>query len=376
MRLLINTSTLKGTGVSQVAISFINECRNFKENLYVVILSKSVAKGLKKETFPSNFVFEILNDFSFHPFSLVSNIKRLSDLENEYRPDCVFSVFGPSYWTPTTPHLMGYAYPHYIYKDSPFFNAVSMRYRGRLWVKEKFHSFFLRRNGQYYVAETKDVAQRLSRFLGISMERVFVVNNTCNHFFLDQHDFEKRLLPKKRDSEFRFLSLSTPYPHKNLQILNLIIPLINERNLPFDVKFVVTVPDVDFMNLFEESVVDRIINLGVLDVFDCPIAYLETDALFHPTLLECFSASYVEAMEMKRPILTSDLPFSRGICENAAIYFNAEDPNDVVDKISELLNTPSLYNDLVRRGTMRKATFPSAVRRAESYLEICKLISS
>ena len=57
MRLIINTTTLSGTGVTQVAVSFINECRNFPENEYHIFLSTSIKKEINQSNFSENFFF-------------------------------------------------------------------------------------------------------------------------------------------------------------------------------------------------------------------------------------------------------------------------------------------------------------------------------
>ena len=73
-----------------------------------------------------------------------------------------------------------------------------------------------------------------------------------------------------------------------------------------------------------------------------PMCTAQSDAMLLPTMLECFSASYPEAMVMKKPVLTSDLSFARSICGNAAIYFNPFDPADIADKIIGLVNDKTL----------------------------------
>ena len=55
---------------------------------------------------------------------------------------------------------------------------------------------------------------------------------------------------------------------------------------------------------------ERIEYLGKININQCPHLYVQSDAVFLPTLLECFSASYAEAMLMKKPIITSDLGFA------------------------------------------------------------------
>ena len=59
-----------------------------------------------------------------------------------------------------------------------------------------------------------------------------------------------------------------------------------------------------------------------MDITECPSLYEQADVMFQPTLLECFSATYPEAMKMQRPIVTTDIEFAHGLCGPAAHYYS------------------------------------------------------
>jgi len=92
--------------------------------------------------------------------------------------------------------------------------------------------------------------------------------------------------------------------------------------------------------------------------------------MFMPTLLECFSATYPEAMKMGIPIVTSDLPFARSICGDAAVYFDPMSPQSIGEAIYSLANNNSLYKEYIARGWKQLLTFESAKTRAQKYIEI------
>jgi glycosyltransferase involved in cell wall biosynthesis len=94
--------------------------------------------------------------------------------------------------------------------------------------------------------------------------------------------------------------------------------------------------------------------------------------MFLPTLLECFSASYAEAMAMKTPILTSDMGFAHTVCQDAALFFNPLNPNEIADKIISLADSPELQKELVKHGTERLQDFGTSEDRARQILEICR----
>ena len=374
MKLLINCSTLSATGVTQVATSFINECKFFTENDYHIFLSKTVSNQINESEFSSNFSFYLIENHPLYGLKGFKIRKKIRELEKEIKPDIVFSVFGPSWWTPNSPHLIGFAYPYIVYSESPYFTNFSLINKLKFNIQKLIHVYFLKRNGNYFVSETEDVSIRILKILKIKRENSYTVTNTCSSLFDEEICEESNILPIKKNNEFRFLSLCSLSPHKNLEILNKVIPLINEFNLDIDIKFILTVDQSKYENNFTELAKKHIHNIGRIEVKKCPQLYKECDALFLPTLLECFSANYPEAMKMKIPIITSNLPFAVGVCEDSALYFDPMDPADISIKIKQLIENKSIQLQLIERGKKRLRSFLTANERAEEYLNICKKI--
>lgn len=378
MKIIINTSTLIGSGVTQVAVSFLYECLKLKnENNYYVFLGNEVSKSIDRDQFDKRFIFF---DIKVKPLPLIGKgIKELffmKKLEREIKPHAVFSVFGPSWWTPSAPHLQGYAYPHYIFPESPFFNNISFKERFKIKLSRKIHEFFLKKNGKYFVSESDVVNKRLVDIFNIPFKNSFTVTNTCNSFFRNFKDDKKVVyLPNRVENEFRFISLCTMQSHKNLVILNKVIPLLIEKGFS-NVKFVLTIDNLSYKNCFDDNVKDNIINIGRIPTKNCPYLFNECDALFLPTLLECFSANYPEAMYLKKPIITSALPFAEDICSDSALYFDPLNENSIVKVILELIENEQLRNNLVDAGSKNLVRFDTPKVRAIKYLEILNKISN
>ena len=163
--------------------------------------------------------------------------------------------------------------------------------------------------------------------------------------------------------------------HKNLKIINKVVGVIKQRLPDWNVIFVLTIDSDAFDINFTKEAKESIINIGRIPVNLCPQIYSECDALFLPTLLECFSASYPEAMFMEKPILTSNLSFARSICKDAALYFDPLDVDDIVNKIIILITNESKKNELIKKGQIQLTNFDNASLRASKYLNICKQIS-
>lgn len=373
MRILVNTSTIVETGCTQVCVSFIYECIKHAEHDYYILLSSNVAKNINQIDFPENFHFETINTWPLYSFKARDERKRLRKLEKTLKPDCVFSVFGPSWWTPKAPHLMGYAFPYYVYPESPFYSLLTVKEKLDIYLKKLIHCHFLKRNGKYYVCETEDVSQRLQRLLRTNSNSIFTVSNTANRFFREWGDKVSR---NRDDEVFHFYSLCSPKFHKNIQILNKVIPLLNQLETKKKIVFHTTFPQEKYESMFTEEVKPYIINEGLLPVAECPAFVSKCDALFLPTLMECFSASYPEAMCMGKPIVTSNLPFATGVCEDSALYFDPLNPEDIAQKLVFLVNDEDLYQSLVEKGRNMLKRFLTPEKRAERYLKILQRISS
>lgn len=78
-------------------------------------------------------------------------------------------------------------------------------------------------------------------------------------------------------------------------------------------------------------------NAGRLSPQHCLQTYRQVDALFFPSLAESYGLPLVEAMVLGLPVVCSDLPFARWLCEDQAIYFDPQDPVDAWRAIGQLI---------------------------------------
>lgn len=362
MRVLINASNLKKGGGVQVALSLIEEFSSYSTFNFHLVVSDAVYKQLNIDSLKGNFSISRYNLYPTVIKAIFGYDSFLSNVEKEFKPDWVFTVFGPSYWVPMSKHLMGYAVPHYLYNDSPFFRIIPFKEKISVFALKLLCFISLSKSKNFYWVETEDVKLRLSKFLFINSSQIQVVSNTCHSVFND----EIPSINAKYDiffanvSEKKLITVSANYLHKNLNIINSVVPLL--KQLKVRIKFYLTLNKTEFDSFNFDT--DYVVNLGPVDIIDCPYLYSRVDCLFLPTLLECFSASYVEAMKMNIPILTSDLSFARGVCGDAAEYFDPLDAEDITNKIIDLLNNNERAQELTRNGNQKLGQFLSSKERA------------
>ena len=371
MKILINTSNLYVGGGLQVALSFINELKEIQQEYYYhILMSKAVDLQLNQSNFPANFYFYLIEK---SPSSLSSRSKVVSELntlENKIDPDIVFSVFGPSYWKPKAKHIIGFADGWVYNPKSVAYDRLPLIKRIKMRLVTKYKAYYLKNDGDYFVLETEDAKKKLSDVVGINRDNIFVVGNTYSSIFNNEEYLETSnknyiTLPEKENNEFRLMYIAHNHPSKNLEVINNILPLIENLN----VKFVLTIDDESYKQIFSNS--KNIINLGAISQKSCPSIYVQCDALFAPTLLETFSAAYPEAMKMEKPILTSNCSFATDVCQDAALYFNPLDPEDIASKIKELIDNKTLQYELIEKGKERVKKFETARSRAEKYVTLC-----
>lgn len=364
MNILINCSNIKVGGGIQVAHSFIYELNNLNiENYnYVVILSSILKQQIDPEKFSYRFTFYTYNIDSAPQNIFYRKNSFLDKLVNKHKIDKVFTVFGPAYWRPTVTHICGYAKPQYVYENSPFFRTICFKDKFFLKIKEFFHIYDFKYNSDILITENPDVSEKITKRL---KKRVYTVTNNYNQVFDEPEEWDTLKLPSFEGSYI--LTISADYPHKNLRIIPQIIETLQKRNI-HNYKFVVTL-EKDSLSK-NEIINNDIVYLGKVSIKQCPSLYLQSKYMFLPTLLECFSASYAEAMRMSKIIITSDLEFARGICKDAAIFFNPLNPADFVEKLLDIDQDSILQEELKQKGTERLHDFDTSKQRAEKYLQI------
>lgn len=360
--LLINASNLYVGGGLQAGISVIEEFSALNVT-FVAAVSPAVWQQLSVH--PRQFCTVIKKT----PSGLLnfSSRRQLDNMVLSHHITEVFTIFGPSYWNPkVAEHLTGFALPWLIYNIPIPLKGLSIKERIKKKLLKNIQPVFYKKNTSKIVAETEDVRLRIIEKLHFPATSVFTVSNTLASVFKTPDNYHwdiLTMLPVKND-DIWLLTISHDYPHKNLIIIADLLDL-----LPEHYKFLLTL-DESFKNKIAARHHHRLILTGKVTSAQCPPLYEVSDALFLPTLLECFSASYVEAMFMGKPIFTSARRFSATICKEAAFYFDPLNAVSIAETIEQAFLHPAVIQEKCRAGKKVVATIPTAKERAEQYLSI------
>ncbi|CTU06373.1 glycosyltransferase [Escherichia coli] len=360
MSLLINASNLYVGGGVQVAVSVLEELTKGGQH-FIAAVSPVVAKQLSGETLSR---CKIIRKTPSNVFNVESR-RDLDQLVAENKITKVFTIFGPSYWSPkNVKHAVGFALPWLIYDVSQVFPKLSFREKVKKILLLRLQPYFYKKNADLIFVETDDAKNKLVEQYHFKDSHVVTVPNTINAILQNEDLYDNSILddlPERNVGDIYLLTISHDYPHKNLTVIPKLIEL-----LPDNYKFIVTLSS--SMADIPERYSHRVINVGPVSINQCPALYHYCDALFLPTLLECFSASYVEAMYFKKMIFTSDLPFAHTVCDDSAIYFDPYDANDICDKI--ISGVEGVHDKVIKqeKADLIFSKLPTAKERALMYM--------
>ncbi|MBT3583408.1 MAG: hypothetical protein HN509_00765, partial [Halobacteriovoraceae bacterium] len=102
----------------------------------------------------------------------------------------------------------------------------------------------------------------------------------------------------KQKSDLTLGIVSRDYPHKNLKVLPDVAVALRQI-YGINVRFLVTLTD-DEWSMRDLRFYKYIDNVGSINIAQCPSFYKLLDGVIFPSLLECFSATPIESMIMKK----------------------------------------------------------------------------
>ena len=370
MNIIVNASNLKVGGGLQVADSVCRELKNFHQHQFVVVLSSFFGDTLAAiKGFPNvtTYTHDVKNDLAT---LLRGRDKFLDDLVKNKKIDSVLTVFGPSMWIPRVPHICGFARAQMVIKESPFYTRMSKRtlwgQRLRYSIREKA----FKKCADYFYTENPYISERLEKMW--RGKKIFTVTNYYNQVFDNPEQWKEKLLPSF--DGVTMLTIATPYAHKNLSIAADAARLLRQQYPDFRFRFVMSNERNEFPADIS-GIEDCFEFIGRVDISECPSLYQQCDIVFQPTLLECFTAAYPEAMRMERPIVTTDLEFARGLCGDAAEYYSAIDAQACADAIFKVSTNEDLRKLLTKNGKEQLKCFDNYKQRAEKLIKITESIA-
>ena len=376
MKILINCSNLKAGGGLQVADSICRQLYRFKDHRFIVVMSKNLSQTGERIGDCDNV--EVLHyDMPKSFYSVVlGRDKFLDGFVKDNKVDAVLTVFGPSLWRPLAPHLCGFARAQLLLKDSPYFLS---RFRvNDSWLKKlkerlvcSVWAWAFRKSSRVFYTENAYISAMLPRL--IKGAEVYTVTNYYNQVFDHPEQWERNVqLPEFEGTTL--LTVSSTAAHKNLGIMVPVAEYLEQEYPGFNFRFVLTCKEAPFD--LPDYLRRHFVFVGKVDVSECPNLYEQADIMFMPTLMECFTATYPEAMRMEVPIVTTDLEFAHILCGDAACYYSAVDAKSAAEAIYKVAIDKAYCSQLTTNGKEQLKNFDNYEQRAEKLVTILEKIAT
>lgn len=362
MKLLVYAANLHVGGGIQVATSVIDELSRSSPSPTGVSVwaSSAVDANLKQLGFKSA-AFDNYEVVDHRGLSTVWSgaAARMADY------DGILVIFGPLY-VAHQPALsvVGFAQPWIIYPDNEVQRSLTWPKRWLTRLKYWVQGLFFRR-ADVLLVELEHVRLGLIREGIATSDQIRVVHNCLSSIYLQPERWQPVALPESSGG-LRLGFVGRNYSHKHTAIFPEVrAVLLRKHGLTVD--FYVTFTDDEWLTCapgFRQAVQ----NVGPLSIAQCPNFYQAMDGVIFPSLLECFSATPLEAMAMERPLFASDRPFIRDVCEEHAHYFDPMDPEAAADSIARCLKSDR-DGPRLAAARERALAYADAAGRARQYLE-------
>lgn len=125
------------------------------------------------------------------------------------------------------------------------------------------------------------------------------------------------------------------------------------------------------MKLEELNVKKSVHMVGRVERKNLSALYEKIDFVFLLSRLESFSNNIIEAWYYQKPLVISDEEWAQGICKNAAIYVNRDNPADIAKSIIESIEN-NIVKGIIQKGIEEYKTYPSIQERTRQEISYVK----
>lgn len=285
------------------------------------------------------------------PSRSIRSRRFLKALEKSLSIDCVFTMAGPSYVNFSSVHVQGISNPHITHPDLNDIKAVLCN-KDVFWylIRTKYQRNKSKK-ADYFIFQTESSRLGFCRRTNVNQEDTVVIPNAA-----DLSSFEINNQPfLSSAASIDILCPAAPYPHKALAFIPRYAVELKALGLE-SFRFILTIPEESslYQSIRIEAsrlgVGNEVCTIGPYSYKDAKKIYDSSDLVFVPSLLETFSATYLEAFASHRPLIAADRGFARDVCQNAALYVEPLDARDVALKIYDLAGQSELQDRLVKAG--------------------------
>jgi glycosyltransferase involved in cell wall biosynthesis len=357
LRLLVLAHANRSGGAWSVALDLLNALAARNEEIEVIgVLPvgcgyEQIAERLSPSTIWFDQRGSICRRFLFDVIVLPRRLRSI-------RPDAVLALGNIGMRNPGVPQLIllqdsHFVYPHRYYGNMPILEHA------RYLVQRLQVARCLRTASTVY-CQTPTMLERARQVFRIQGQMKLLPKSVALRV---SRGLANAVVPAELAPFadcFRLICLTRYYPHKNIEAIVHVFRRFREE-LRRVVVFLTISPTQGpgakrlLASIERHHLSEQIINLGPMEQDRIPAYFQNCHAMLFPTIMESFSAAYLEAMMLGLPILTSDLDFAREVCGSAALYFDPWNPKSILSAVIRARQDVALRQRLIEFGRARQA---------------------
>jgi glycosyltransferase involved in cell wall biosynthesis len=220
----------------------------------------------------------------------------------------------------------------------------------------------------------EDVAKRLR----VAPDKITVTYEASSDSIkeVSLNDEEKTgLLNKYHLSQPFIVYTGSVYPHKNVDVLVSAVEKHNQ-NREVDLELALICSRSVFWErlnkkIQEKNLQNQVKLLGFVEDADISKIYSLALALVHPSKMEGFGLTGLEAMSVGLPVISSNASCLPEVYGDAALYFNPNDVNDLTACLDSFIKDQELRSSMATKGYLQERKY-SWKKMAKETLEVYK----
>jgi glycosyltransferase involved in cell wall biosynthesis len=274
-----------------------------------------------------------------------------------------------------------------IYTSADFYRDLRSRGEYRAWLDTRFRAFLARKSihwADVTVAPSHAFAGELQRWSGRPVRAIhhgFDSESFCRDASPLDEVVEEKLRPGEGSLKLLFVSHYNYY--RNFETLLRALPILRGLLAGRAVKLFLTCklqagenpgayrPEGAAKLVRELGVSDMVVELGAIPYRKLHQLYRRADMYVTPAYTETFAHPLVEAMSSGLPVIASDLAVHREICGDAALFFPRFSPQELAERVMEMVSPAELAAQLRGRGAARSTAF-SWKKHVEELLSLAR----
>jgi len=280
----------------------------------------------------------------------------LPEMIRQSGADVLLSTGNFALWRSPVPQIL--LSRNALYLSGDFYHDLRSRGDMSLWLETRMKGALAKRSireAQCTIAPSRAFADDLAKWSGVD---VMYLHHGFDHktFFRSgvalPEDAQKKLEQTGDSCKILFVSHYNYY--RNFETLFRAIPILKQRFTQRRVTLFLTCeldacgkrgeysPRQAFLLAQGLGIMDSIVQLGAIPYGALHHLYRKCDLYVTPAYAESFAHPLVEAMASGVPVVASDIPVHREICDNAAVYFHRFSADQLAGKVMEVCNSPGL----------------------------------